>query len=680
MRLDLVIPAHNEQHRIDRTLRAYRAQIAPGTRVTVALDRCTDGTADAVRPHLADRRIRMFDFPKYGKGGVLMEAFRHCDAELVGFVDADCATPPREIGRLAEAAEDADGAIATRRHPAALLPAERPLARGVSSAGFAFGVQRLFGLPFSDTQCGAKVFRREVVAEALPLLSSRDFLFDVDLLLTARRLGYDIREVPTVWIDQEGSTVSAARDAKRMAASALRLWIHHRVLPVDRAARRGAQADRRSAEHRRRRGAQADRRSAEHRRFSSQGRLRSRPRSRRPRAGRAPDVALIAPYPPRGTRHAGPSGVASYASNLAHSLADAGARVTVIAPEERGEAHVSDDGPVRVERSIRRGVGALPAAARAARETGAEVAHLQHEVFLYGGPESVLGLAPALHSLRRGGMGPVVTMHHVVDPVSVDADFTRLHRVGVPPRVARRALGTVQQAIVRFAERVIVHEPAFARHVPGAAVIPHGLEAGSALARSQARARLGLNGRFTALCFGFVAPYKGLEAALEASRLAGDEVDLVVAGGDHPRLGQGYAEDLRTRFPGAARFTGHVPERDVEPWFSAADVALYLYPQPFAASGALALALAYGTPPLLSAPLAATMGAAEELVGPGEPDALAERLRELAGDPLRLESLRGQAAVLASERSWGQVARRHLDLYGEVSDADRAPGRRLRAA
>jgi hypothetical protein len=39
-----------------------------------------------------------------------MEAFRHCDADLVGFVDADCATPPCEIGRPAEAAHGADGA------------------------------------------------------------------------------------------------------------------------------------------------------------------------------------------------------------------------------------------------------------------------------------------------------------------------------------------------------------------------------------------------------------------------------------------------------------------------------------------------------------------------------------------------------------------------------------------
>ena len=77
-----------------------------------------------------------------------------------------------------------------------MLPATRPVSRDVSSAGFAFGVQRLFRLPYSDTQCGAKVFRRDVVEAALPLLSSRDFLFDVDLLVTARRLGYESSRCP----------------------------------------------------------------------------------------------------------------------------------------------------------------------------------------------------------------------------------------------------------------------------------------------------------------------------------------------------------------------------------------------------------------------------------------------------------------------------------------------------
>jgi glycosyltransferase involved in cell wall biosynthesis len=235
MRLDIVIPAHNEEFRIGHTLNAYRAAFShEEVRFFIALDGSTDRTVDIVRRHAAeDARIRLLDFPKLGKGGVIMEAFRLCSAPLIAFVDADCATPPTELLRLARIAEGYDGAIASRRHPAAVLPARRPLARRVTSAGFAFGIKRLFRLPYTDTQCGAKVLRREVIVRSLPFLSSRDFLFDVDLLIVVSKLGYSVLEVPTVWIDQDGSTVTPSAHARRMAASALRLWIHHRVLPLE---------------------------------------------------------------------------------------------------------------------------------------------------------------------------------------------------------------------------------------------------------------------------------------------------------------------------------------------------------------------------------------------------------------------------------------------------------------
>jgi glycosyltransferase involved in cell wall biosynthesis len=163
-----------------------------------------------------------------------MESFRHCDAEVIGFVDADCATPPAEFLRLVEVAQRADGAIASRSHPASVLPARRPRGRGLASWVFARLTRVLFRLPFRDTQCGAKVVRRTVIDGVLPLLSSRDFLFDVDLLMTANRLGYRIVEVPTVWVDQEGSHLNTGSDARRMALSTFSLWLHHRVLPVAR--------------------------------------------------------------------------------------------------------------------------------------------------------------------------------------------------------------------------------------------------------------------------------------------------------------------------------------------------------------------------------------------------------------------------------------------------------------
>ena len=171
------------------------------------------------------------------------------------------------------------------------------------------------------------------------------------------------------------------------------------------------------------------------------------------------------------------------------------------------------------------------------------------------------------------------------------------------------------------------------------------------------------------LCFGFLAPYKGLETALEAGERAGDDVLVVAAGADHPRLaaaGDDYADRLRARFGSTARFTGWVPGDDVVRWFSAADLALFPYPQPFSSSGAVALALACNTPMLLSAPLARCIGAPSDLVA-STPEALAGRLRRLADDPGGLADLRLWTACLADGRSWTDVADAHLDLYAEVA-------------
>ena len=215
-------------------LRAFRQRMTdPEIRFLVAMDCCTDATPEIVAGHAdADPRVVGIAYPKLGKGGVIMETLRRCDADVVGFVDADCATPPAEFARLVEAVEEADMAIAARWHSAAVLPGRRPLSRRLESKVFAGTVRRLFGLPYRDTQCGAKVFRREVAEAILPLLSSRDFLFDVELLLAARSLAYRVVEVPTVWVDKAGSRLKAGHDGRRMAMSALRLWVHVRTIPL----------------------------------------------------------------------------------------------------------------------------------------------------------------------------------------------------------------------------------------------------------------------------------------------------------------------------------------------------------------------------------------------------------------------------------------------------------------
>jgi glycosyltransferase involved in cell wall biosynthesis len=258
-------------------------------------------------------------------------------------------------------------------------------------------------------------------------------------------------------------------------------------------------------------------------------------------------------------------------------------------------------------------------------------------------------------------------MHHVVDPADVDEQFRRTHRVPVPAPVARAGLTAVQRAVGRLASDVIVHEPRFGQVVPEARVVPHGVETVAPADRGLAQERLGVDdGRLVVLCFGFLAPYKGLEVALEASALAGDDIHLVIAGGEHPRLaasGEGYGERLRALAPPGTTFTGYVADADVPDWFAAADVALLPYPRPFATSGPLALALAHGTPVLMSRALARSTGAPDLLAVEPDADAIAEQLRAFSQDAGALADLRVVTQTLAAGRSWPEVARRHLAVY-----------------
>jgi glycosyltransferase involved in cell wall biosynthesis len=393
----------------------------------------------------------------------------------------------------------------------------------------------------------------------------------------------------------------------------------------------------------------------------------------------APDLALIGPYPTHGSLHDGRTGVASYTANLARALDAHGARVVVVADHVAGQPRRSYDGRVRVERAFTRGPLALHHARNAALETDAPLVHVQHENFLYGGPASVPALLPGLAGVRSP---LVVTMHQFVEPKAIDSSFTRLHRVRAPARVARLGIAGVQSVIRSCADAVVVHEPVFATAMPGAVVIPHGVERVQRVDRAEARSALGLDDGFVVLCFGFVAPYKGLEAALDAARLTGAAVQLVVAGGEHPRLAgrDDYADDLKVQATENVQFTGRVPDGDVRLWFSAADLALLAYPRPVSSSGALALAFGYRTPTLLSQELATCVGAPTEMSTDRDPARLADRLLMLASNRSALDGLASATAAAAHDRSWPLVAARHLDLYEEVIHGHGAPGRRIRTA
>jgi hypothetical protein len=140
----------------------------------------------------------------------------------VGFLDADGSTGIGEIVRLFSAMAAADGAIGSRWVEGSRLTVRQGLLRRLESRGFNLLIRVMFGLSYSDTQCGAKVFRKPAIDEVLASMISRGFEFDVELLWRLKKAGFTVIEVPIEWQNKSDSRVEK-RDIFRMLTGLLKV-------------------------------------------------------------------------------------------------------------------------------------------------------------------------------------------------------------------------------------------------------------------------------------------------------------------------------------------------------------------------------------------------------------------------------------------------------------------------
>jgi glycosyltransferase involved in cell wall biosynthesis len=228
----LLIPAYNEEHRIEPVLRDYARYFQENYtgkfQLVVVLNGCRDNTLGVVRRVAGEFPvISALEFAEpIGKGGALIEGLKLAPlADLIGYVDADGATPPWAFHELVRRIGEADCVIGSRWLPGAVLHVEQTGRRQFASRGFHLIVQLFFRMGIKDTQCGAKVMRRQAVEKIHSALRIANMAFDINLLYSLKRAGYRILEVPTEWTDKIGSKVTLGHTSLTMFLSVLRIRI-----------------------------------------------------------------------------------------------------------------------------------------------------------------------------------------------------------------------------------------------------------------------------------------------------------------------------------------------------------------------------------------------------------------------------------------------------------------------
>lgn len=213
-KLSLVIPAKNEEKRIARTLSNYGSFFDSRSRIISVEIIVVVSDSDDKTSKIVDQYSKEFTFIKKietnyssGKGGAVSLGFKNAVGEFVGFVDADGAVSGQEILKMFEFIDETpwlDGVIGVRN----LKQANISLKRRILMKSFNLYARLFFNLPYKDTQCGAKIFRKKAADLVASKLSNTGWAFDVNILLVAKYLSLRIMEYPVTWIEKEGSKFS----------------------------------------------------------------------------------------------------------------------------------------------------------------------------------------------------------------------------------------------------------------------------------------------------------------------------------------------------------------------------------------------------------------------------------------------------------------------------------------
>jgi glycosyltransferase involved in cell wall biosynthesis len=201
----IIIPAYNEEARIKGTIKRL-VDGFPGQELIVVCDG-QDKSKEIVNNLSSEySNILLLSFNgRLGKGGALIQGFKAAKGKAICFVDADESVSIDDLKGMFQALHGVDGVIASRRIKGSKILIEQPLERRIASRAFNILVRILFGLPFKDTQCGAKIFKRDAILNVLDEIRTTGFEVDVELLWRLKNKGYTIAEHPITWKHSEGS-------------------------------------------------------------------------------------------------------------------------------------------------------------------------------------------------------------------------------------------------------------------------------------------------------------------------------------------------------------------------------------------------------------------------------------------------------------------------------------------
>lgn len=229
--ISAVLPAYNEELCIVSSLEKierYLANSGSAWELVVVDDGSADGTGNLVDEYILrspnSEQIQILrNGVNRGKGCSVRRGFLAAKCDVVLFTDSDLSAPIEEAEKLLSPIREnrCDAVFGSRALAGSQIHVHQPIFRELGGKCFNLLMRLIAGLPYSDTQCGFKAFRREAFVPVFQRQRIERFGFDVEILYLAHKRGLRLAEVPVVWSHCEDTKIHFLRDSVTMF---LDLW------------------------------------------------------------------------------------------------------------------------------------------------------------------------------------------------------------------------------------------------------------------------------------------------------------------------------------------------------------------------------------------------------------------------------------------------------------------------
>ncbi len=209
----VIIPTYNEKENIENIIRAVFNQPTP-FHVLVIEDGSPDGTADIVKSLQLEFPEQLFILERKGKlglGTAYITGFKWALKYTYSYIfemDADFSHNPVDLNRLYDACakQGADVAIGSR-YVSGVNVVNWPIGRVLMSYFASKYVRFILGVKIADTTAGFKCYRREVLETIeLDRIRFKGYAFQVEMKYTAFMCGFNVKEVPVIFVNRELGT------------------------------------------------------------------------------------------------------------------------------------------------------------------------------------------------------------------------------------------------------------------------------------------------------------------------------------------------------------------------------------------------------------------------------------------------------------------------------------------